>query len=231
MVGPASLWQVWRTDLPQGKQIETAALNRLKLWASFLDPDFKHSMHVARLSLQLYDGLPAKHRPADSQIQEQRSILQAAALLHGIGRAKSEKAHHKASYNLIRRLKPSLTWSAEKLRTVGVVARYHRGALPGAGQKTLTTLPPDQRKNALYLAAILRFANAFDAERDGRIQHLEVREQNHCLLIAAQGYSARHRLAESIAAARHVLETVCRCPVMVKPLKLRTENRQPRTGN
>jgi CHAD domain-containing protein/HD superfamily phosphodiesterase len=229
MVGPASLWQVWRVGLPQGKQIETAALNRLKLWASFLDPDFKHSVHVARLALQIYDQLPTKHRPANSAIQEQRSILQAAALLHAVGRAKSDKSHHKASYNLIRRLKPPLSWSEEKLRMVGIVARYHRGALPGAGQTTLAGLTPTQRQNTLYLAAILRFANAFDSQRDGRIQRLEVHEQNGFLMVAAQGYSAHLRPAESIAAARHLLETVCRCPVMVKPL--RTENRQPRTRN
>src|SRR6202165_225612 len=57
MLGKDSLWQVWRGELPNRKQIESAALLRLKRWASFLDPDFKHSMHVARLALQLYDGL------------------------------------------------------------------------------------------------------------------------------------------------------------------------------
>ena len=54
-----SLWQVWRSQLPDRKQTESAALLRLKLWASLLDPDFKHSLHVARLTLQLYDGLAA----------------------------------------------------------------------------------------------------------------------------------------------------------------------------
>ena len=231
MVGPASLWQVWRAELLQGKQIEIAALNRLKLWASFLDPEFKHSIHVARLALQLYDRLPAGHRPVHPQAQNQRSILQAAALLHEVGRSKSEKGHHKVSYSLIRRLKPPLSWNDENIRLVAIVARYHRGALPGAGQKTLADLPPGQRQSVTYLAAILRLAKAFDSERDARIQHLEVREQDGVLMIAAQGYSARHRMAESIAAARHLLETITRRPVMVKPLKLRTGNREPRTGN
>ena len=60
MVGKNSLWPVWRAQLPVGKQIESAALSRLKLWASFLDPDFKHSNHVTHLALQLYDGLPKR---------------------------------------------------------------------------------------------------------------------------------------------------------------------------
>ena len=62
MSGKNSLWQLWRAELPQGEQIESAALRRLKLWASFLDPDFKHSENVAKLALQLYDGLSSNGR-------------------------------------------------------------------------------------------------------------------------------------------------------------------------
>jgi CHAD domain-containing protein len=213
MLGQTSLWQVWRADLPVGKQIESAALSRLKRWASFLDPDFKHSMRVARLALQLYDGL---QRPANS---EQRSILQVAALLHDVGRSKDEKGHHKATYDLIRRLIPPLGWSEEKMRLAAIVARYHRGALPGAGQKTLAGLAPGHRQTAVQLAGILRLANAFDSERNGQVQRLEVQQQNGFFLVAAQGYSERDRTAESVAAARHLLEVVYRRPVMVKLLK------------
>jgi exopolyphosphatase/guanosine-5'-triphosphate,3'-diphosphate pyrophosphatase len=149
---------------------------------------------------------------------DQRAILQAAALLHDVGRSKKEKNHHKATYNLIRRLTPPLSWSEEKLRWVGIVSRYHRGALPRVGQKTLVGLSESQRQSILKLAGILRLANAFDADRDGRIQRLEVYEQNGILEIAAQGYSPRDHMAEGIAAARHLLETVYRRPVIVKPL-------------
>ncbi len=227
MLGSASLWHVWRADLPQGKQVEASAMNRLKLWASFLDPDFKHSLQVARLSLQLYDQMPPKHRVAYSDAQ--RSILQAAAFLHDVGRSKAQNAHHKASYDLIRRLKPPLSWTEEEMRLVGVVARYHRGALPRTGQATLTGLTPDQRKSTLYLASILRLANAFDSDGDSRIGRLEVSEQNGFLAISAQGYSSQDRMAEAVAAARHLLEIVCRCPVLVKPL--RNQNHKPRTRN
>jgi exopolyphosphatase/guanosine-5'-triphosphate,3'-diphosphate pyrophosphatase len=218
MLGKNSLWHVWRAQLPIGAQIESAALSRLKLWASFLDPDFKHSVHVARLALQLYDGLPVKRPPMDSEPPDQRAILQAAALLHDVGRSKKEKNHHKATYNLIRRLTPPLSWTEEKLRWVGIVARYHRGALPRVGQKTLMGLSESQRLSIIKLAGILRLANAFDSDRNGRIQRLEVHEQNAILEIAAQGYSPRDHMAEGIAAARHLLETVYRRPVIVKPL-------------
>jgi len=218
MLGRDSLWQIWRAQLPVGPQIESAAMSRLKLWASFLDPDFKHSIHVAQLALQLYDGLHGKRLAAHSEPADQRDILQVAALVHDVGLSKKQKNHHKATYNLVRRLTPPLSWTDEKLRWVGIVARYHRGALPRAGQKTLIGLSESQRQSVLKLAGILRLANAFDSERDGRIQRLEVWEQNGFLEIAAQGYSARDRMAEGIAAARHLLEIVYRRPVMVKPL-------------
>jgi exopolyphosphatase/guanosine-5'-triphosphate,3'-diphosphate pyrophosphatase len=225
MLGKASLWQVWRAQLPAGEQIAAAALSRLKLWASLLDPDFKHSSHVARLALQLYDALPVKQPPTDSERADQRNILQVAALLHDVGRSKKEKQHHKATYKLIERLTPPLSWTKEKLRQVGIVARYHRGALPRVGQKSLAGLTQAQRQSAQKLAGILRLANAFDADRTGHIQRLKVHEQNGFLEIAAKGYSPRDPTAENIAAARHLLEIAYRQPVMVKPLRAASPER------
>ena len=57
--GPDSLWNVWRAGLPQGKHIQEIATRRMKVWAKALDPDFAHSERVARLALELYDGLNA----------------------------------------------------------------------------------------------------------------------------------------------------------------------------
>ncbi len=226
-----SLWQVWRRQLPDRKQTESAALLRLKLWASSLDPDFEHSQHVARLSLQLYDGLAAMGKASKSAAQE-RDILQAAALLHDVGRFKDEKGHHKASYQMIRRLPPPLGWRAQDLLTAGIVARYHRGALPRAGQRPLRGLLLAQRQNITRLAAILRLANAFDASREHRVQRLQVMNgndgnRNKVLLIAALGYSSRDNQAEAIAAARHLLEIVYRRPVMIRPIKAPTRKRRP----
>jgi CHAD domain-containing protein len=242
--GERTLWKAWRAELPQGKQIETAALQRLRRWASVLDPDFKHSTHVVRLTLQLYDGLTrldgglrvpgVVHSPDGTA----RQTLRLAAMLHDVGRARAGrgkvsrgkvgrakagrvqkgKGHHKASNRLIQRLKAPVGIEETILRMAGVVARYHRGALPHAGQKTLQNLTSAQRSEAMWLAGILRLANAFDADRKGRISRLEVHLQDGFIAIAAQGYSARDRSAEGIAAARHLLEVVCRRPVMVKPL-------------
>lgn len=233
MVGKDSLWQVWRSQLPDRKQTQAAALLRLKLWASLLDPDFRHSMHVAKLSLQLYDGLTTPAKASLSTAQE-RAILQVAALLHDVGRSKEGPEHHKASHRLIRRLPPPLGWRAPDLLTAGIVARYHCGGLPRTGQKALRGLSLKQRQDITRLAGILRLANAFDTTRDGRVRRLQVangsrrNRQDKVLVIEAQGYSARDEQAETIAAARHLLEIVYRQAVLVKPLKKsETRNRKP----
>jgi exopolyphosphatase / guanosine-5'-triphosphate,3'-diphosphate pyrophosphatase len=145
--------------------------------------------------------------------------------LHDVGRSDKEKGRHKATYRMIRRLSPPLGWRGQDLLTAGTIARYHRGALPRAGQKALRGLSLEQRHDIARLAAILRLANAFDASRDGRIKRLRFKsgdEREKILLIEAQGYSARDNQAEAIAAARHLLETVYRRPVMVKPMKVTT---------
>ena len=82
-------------------------------------------------------------------------------------------------------------------------------------------LSPDQKQIVLRLAGILRLANAFDSQADGHVQRLQVRQQNGFLEVAAQGYSPRDRTAETIAAARHLLETVYDQPIMIKPLQSR----------
>jgi exopolyphosphatase/guanosine-5'-triphosphate,3'-diphosphate pyrophosphatase len=215
-MGRDSVWQQWRAELPSGPQIEAAALARIKLWASLLDPDFKHSLHVARLAVQLYDALPLKQSGSDEK--EQRSILYVAALLHDVGRSKKQKGHHKASYRLIQKLHPPLGWSEEKLRIAGAVARYHRGALPRSGQKPLAGIAPGPRQTIGKLAGILRLASAFAADLSGRTQRFEVHEEGRIIVIAAQGYNSRSRTAEGVAAARHLLEIVFRRPIMIKPL-------------
>jgi hypothetical protein len=83
----------------------------------------------------------------------------------------------------------------------------------------MAAFTPVQRETVRRLAGILRLANALDAQRDGRIQGIRIHQQNGFLLLAAEGYSARDRMAEEIAAGRHLLETVYRRPILVKPLR------------
>ena len=218
MVGKDSLWSVWRAELPEGPQIVAAALSRLKMWSSFLDPDFAHSQQVANLAVQLFDGLAAVGVGVEGGDLNPRSVLHMSALMHDVGRGRKEKDHHKRSGRLIRELDPPLGCTAQSLELAGVVARYHRGALPQAGHKAFAALPADRRKAAVPLAGILRLANAFDKRRDGRILRLEVKRKEGMLIVYAQGYSAYGPIAETLAANRFLLERTLRLPIVVRAL-------------
>ena len=225
MVGPDSLWQVWRTALPQGKQIQALATRRMKLWANGLDPDFPHSERVASLALQLYDGLlAAGWQPAVDGVSARSSLL-AAALLHDVGKSEGEKGHHKTSFDLIRAHGNPLGWKPEDLQRAAIVARFHRGALPTRRHKSLRDLLPDEQKATIQLAAILRLANALDSGHDAHIGRIQIEsdpitsKRNEALIIAAEGYSPLSASAQTIAAERHLLETVLHWPVVVKSMK------------
>ncbi len=218
MMGPASLWQAWRAELPEGKQIELGAWKRLNLWASALDPNIRHGRQVMRLSLELYDGLCGLNLGNWRKNEASRRILRAAALLHDVGRSRGGKAHPKVTYRLICRLGPPLGWRRSDLELAAAIARYHCGALPQARQKPFRILAEGDRREGLFLAGILRLANAFDAEGSGRIGQLRMSDEPGHLVVAAEGYSSRDKQAEGIAAARHLLEIVMRRPIMVKGL-------------
>jgi CHAD domain-containing protein len=247
-VGRDSLWNTWRAGLPQGKQIQEIALHRMKFWAKALDPDFAHSERVAALSLQLYDGLvtsgllrnfPANLAATNNSDRDARISLQAAALLHDVGKASGNKKHHKESQALIQKHGTPLGWTAETMARAALVARFHAGALPSSKHKALRDLLPNDQKTVIRLAGILRLANALDCSHDGLIRRLKVESatplpgaarrsngflrkpsslaKNEALVIAAEGYADGTPTAQTVAAERYLLETVLRRPVIVKP--------------
>jgi exopolyphosphatase/guanosine-5'-triphosphate,3'-diphosphate pyrophosphatase len=190
------------------------------------------------LALLLYDGLKdaglvtasagGPKLGVSNLDPDSRAVLQAAALMHDVGKAKGAENHQKNSYRMIRGLARPLGWSAGELELAAVVARYHRGALPRPRGKTMQLLELPDRPIAMELAGVLRLANALDARQGRRgdggenSPRLEVSLQDRFVVVRAAGYSALDGSAEGVAAARHLLETVLRRPVLVRALTLRT---------
>jgi len=216
MVGKTSLWPAWRAELPRGPQVERAAMERLRTWASFLDPDFGHARQVAKLAVQLYDGLPPDGMVRGLDHKRARSILQVAALLHDVGRAKGNKKHHKASARLIRKMDSPLGWRPQDMQMAAVVARYHRGALPQATVKRLQELPEGQRRTTIFLAGILRLADAMDRPRTQAVERLRVEGTGDFMTIWAEGRALEGSQLEVIAGARYLLEAVYNRPFLVR---------------
>lgn len=219
MVGRESLWGKWRAELPQPDEIRAVALKRLQIWASFLDPSVAHSRHVARLALQLYDGLPFDGVQR-GRSETYRYVLQAAAYMHDVGRSRSGKGHHKISARLIRKLGPPMGWTAEELRIAALVARYHRGALPRETQTAFAGLSTSKQRLVQFLAGVLRLACACDWQHDRQIKRIQVDTSNPVFAIHAEGYTESTSLAEHLAGARHLLEVAYNRPVLILPMEV-----------
>ena len=217
MCGRDSLWRIWRAGLPAGKRVRSSAFARLRMWAAYRDPDPAHAGRVARLASQLFQDLKTAGLPASAGAEDAGFILEVAAILHDVGRARAERGHHKAIYRMIRELDWLYGLPAEYLRLAALVARYHHGVLPRPSHSCLAGLGADQRRLVTFLAGILRLANAQDATHDGHILRVEARQSPEVILIRAAGYSPDDECSRQIASARRLLEIVCDMPVWVAP--------------
>jgi exopolyphosphatase/pppGpp-phosphohydrolase len=146
-----------------------------------------------------------------------RYLLEAAALLHEIGRSKGDRGHHKRTYKIIRKLNIPVGWSAEDLQAVAIIARYHRGALAPASNAIFAGIPAKRRAELLTLAGVLRLANAFDLTHEKTRASVSVDKRDGMLVISGPGFEEISPLAERLARARYLLEATCKIPIAVRP--------------
>lgn len=219
MLGRGSLWLKWRAELPTGEALAEAALEKMRTWAGFFDPDDRHTELVTTLALQIYDGLVGEGILAQSEIS--RRILEAAAVMHDVGRDK-DGSHRKRSYRMIRELKPPVGWSEDYLQCVAIVAHHHRGGLPASSHPIFAGLPAQRRHELMPLAGVLRLANALDDVHDQRITSVSLERRGGAMTILAHGLaSSISPFAEQLAQARYLLETCIKMPIVLKPASSR----------
>jgi exopolyphosphatase/guanosine-5'-triphosphate,3'-diphosphate pyrophosphatase len=131
--------------------------------------DRAHGRHVARLATRLFDDLRSEHNLSDRE----RLLLQVAALLHDIGIYVSLRAHHKHSQYILA-ASQIFGLSDDETAVVSNVARYHRRGLPQRSHLPYIALDRQDRLVVQKLAAILRIANALDAEHEQKVQDVKV---------------------------------------------------------
>jgi CHAD domain-containing protein len=218
-IGRGSLWQQWRNGLPRGEQLEAGILDRFATWARFLDRDAAHTRRVVGLSLKLHDGLRTAGllRFAEYRGVSTRDLLVVAATSHEVGRLQGGRGHHKRSGRMLERLEPPPGWTAEHLRIAGLVARYHRGALPAERHAAYRRLPQRARALVNALAGILRLADALAGAAG--VRSLTVERTSPWITLRARGYRPQPGAAQAVAGARHLLESSVGRPIMVTGAK------------
>ena len=120
--------------------------------------DLIHAEHATDLALELFDETRTAHGLgiADSE------LLEAAGLLHNIGRFVAHSSHHKHSYYLIRHSERLSGFTENELELIALVARYHRKREPAASHTEYTALNKADRYRVRVLAGLLRVGIALD---------------------------------------------------------------------
>ena len=161
--------------------------------------DTDHVDRVARLSLEMFDGLGSaglhEHGAAE------RELLWAACMLHDIGTAIDyEDHHHHSNYLILNTGLPG--FSARELMLVGLVTRYHRKGDPDVSQLRDLALKGDDELLRL-LSGIIRLSEQFERSRDGTIRQVSVAMRNGAVVLGTEIDPARDPSVPIWAARRN----------------------------
>ena len=140
--------------------------------------DARHAHQVARLAVSLFDDLRAEHGLS----ARHRLRLEVAALLHDIGIFVNLRGHHKHAQYILS-VSEIFGLSRDDMAIISNIARYHRRAAPNKSHLPYMALDSDARVEVNKLAAILRVANALDADHLQKVGSVKVlREDDHWVL-------------------------------------------------
>ena len=175
--------------------------------------DRDHGRHVATLAALLFDELREEHGLGDRE----RLLLKVAGLLHDIGIYISLRAHHKHSQYILAESQ-IFGLSSEETAVVSNIARYHRRGTPQQSHVPYVALDRRDRLVVNKLAAILRIANALDAEHMQKVRSLRItrRGSTWILQLDSAGDVTMERLAAT-ARSDMFVETFGRQVVVQAP--------------
>lgn len=142
-------------------------LKSVERLATHYDNDKRHYTTVADLAMQLFDGFISLHRLDETD----KTVLRFAAMLHDIGAAYGSRSHNKKSYTMILS-SPFLEFDKKTRLIIGLIARYHRKALPHESHDGYNLLKKSEQAYVCQLAALLRIADGLDVTHRSLIHTL-----------------------------------------------------------
>jgi CHAD domain-containing protein len=217
-LGKTSLWNVWRSGLPTNGRVEAAAMARLRATARAFDPHARRTAQVSRIAVGVFDALRRADSAPAFSTQSLRRILLAAARLHRVGAADSERRPQKAARKLLLALSVPPGWTQQEWDLLAYTVRYHRGAEPKAQSGAFSKLSMDQQSNVRALAGVLRFARALRkcGVEGGAGLHAE--KSSDAIVLRVPGLVDDVETASRLAVNKHLLESYLGISLIVKPV-------------
>jgi exopolyphosphatase/guanosine-5'-triphosphate,3'-diphosphate pyrophosphatase len=144
--------------------------------------DAAHGAKVAALAVRLFDELRSEHGLADRD----RLLLEVAALLHDVGIFVGLRAHHRHSLYILSHSE-IFGLSHDDMAVVANVARYHRRGMPVKSHPEFLALERERRVDVLKMAALLRLANALDADHLQKVNDVRLVRDAEPWILEAEG--------------------------------------------
>ena len=188
--------------------------------AALCDDEPEHSAHVARLALELFDGLVALPdvQSLDGLGEPAREYLEAGALLANVGLFISHSRHHLHSYYVVRNSEILTGLTDEEIEIIALLARYHRKSAPRPRHPEFARLDAADQHLVRVLSAILRVAIGLDRSHDHRVASTRCRREADGIVIEVIPAGMGPIELELFAAdqRRALLEEVLGCPVALE---------------
>jgi exopolyphosphatase/guanosine-5'-triphosphate,3'-diphosphate pyrophosphatase len=135
--------------------------------------DAEHAAVTARLAVRLFDQSLSLHHLTENE----RLLLEAAAMLHDIGHFINTIDHDRHGCYLLRHHTLIGLTPAEQ-EIVANLVYYHRKQAPAPGDENIKSLAQKDRITITKLTALLRLADALDVSHLARVQDLVLEQQS-----------------------------------------------------
>ncbi len=198
IVSPDALREGLVLDRIDSTDVSTDSLHHLStIRASSVDAvaarygeNVTHARQSTELALQVFDATAELHGYADYE----RDILEAAGMLHNIGRFVGHGAHHRHSYYLIRNAEQLAGFNQHELELIAQVARYHRKSEPKRSHDAWSDLAVDDRQLVCVLAGMLRLGIGLDRSYQNLATNMTVDVDDTTLRLVIEGDPAELEL-------------------------------------
>lgn len=133
--------------------------------------DSSHPFEVRRIAMMIFDEVCEK---VFEMPEQDRKILESAAILHDIGYYVDSKSHNKHSQQMV--LEHGVSgFDLRETRFISCICRYHRGGLPDKEKHEIyCELDKKDRKTIKRLGGILRLADGLDRAHLSLIKKITV---------------------------------------------------------
>jgi exopolyphosphatase/guanosine-5'-triphosphate,3'-diphosphate pyrophosphatase len=163
----SSCEQVWTSALRLGEKYQF---------------DQEHAKLVSYLAGRLFEQSQDLHELDN----ENKLLLEVAALLHDIGHFINTVDHHKHGYYVLK-ANPLIGLTEERQNIVANIIQYHRKAIPSLQDDNFRSLHPKDRLVVIKLSALMRLADGLDVSHTGRVKDVLLEEQKNTWKLKLRG--------------------------------------------